>query len=63
MARISVIALFSVFLLHAYGKLSLQRTDTGSKFLPMVINTWGPPFTNATSEGYLVFTIIVPHVL
>lgn len=51
MARVSVIILFCVFLLRTYGKLSLQKTDTGSKFLPVVINTWGPPFTNATSEG------------
>lgn len=51
MARFSVIILFCVFLLHTYGKLSLQKTDTDSKFLPVVINTWGPPFTNATSEG------------
>ncbi|CAH3127400.1 unnamed protein product [Porites lobata] len=56
MARVSVIILFCVFLLHTYGKLSLQKTDTGSKFLPVVINTWGPPFTNATSEAWQIIS-------
>ena len=44
---------FAMFLCIAHGKLSEQRKTVASKFLPVVINTWGPPFTNATSEGKL----------
>ena len=46
---LSVVIFGLVFL--TYGQLFYQSEALKSKFLPVVINTWGPPFTNATAEG------------
>ena len=44
------VVIFTLFL-FTHGQY-LQRSEAAnSKFLPVVINTWGPPFTNATAEG------------
>ena len=45
------VVILSVLFPNVRGELSKQTQDITSKFLPLVINTWGPPFTNATSEG------------
>jgi len=37
--------------LFAHGQFLQPSEAANSKFLPVVINTWGPPFTNATAEG------------
>ena len=44
------VVIFGLFLL-THGQLFHQSEAVNSKFLPVVINTWGPPFTNATAEG------------
>lgn len=46
---LSVVVFVLVF--FTYGQLFHQSEAVNSKFLPVVINTWGPPFTNATAEG------------
>ena len=47
------VVILCFFWRNSHGEVLLQKSDATSKFLPVVINTWGPPFTNATSEGTL----------
>ena len=51
LAVVRVVLLWVLFSRIAGDKLSEKTKDVTAKFLPVVINTWGPPFTNATSEG------------
>ena len=44
------VVIFGLFL-FTRGQLSQQSEAVTSNFLPVVINTWGPPFTNATAQG------------
>ena len=49
---VSRIVLFWMLLRRIEGEASSEETEiVASKVLPVVINTWGPPFTNATAEG------------
>ena len=48
------------FFLFSHGQF-LQHTEAvNSKFVPVVINTWGPPFTNATAEGEPIAFEVIP---
>ncbi|XP_078369248.1 N(4)-(Beta-N-acetylglucosaminyl)-L-asparaginase-like isoform X1 [Oculina patagonica] len=51
---LSVVVFVLVF--FTYGQLFHQSEAVNSKFLPVVINTWGPPFTNATAEAWHVIS-------
>lgn len=44
------VVIFTLFFL-THGQFLQRGEAANSKFLPVVINTWGPPFTNATAEG------------
>lgn len=49
---VSCVVLFWMLLRRTQGEdLSEKTKIVASKVLPVVINTWGPPFTNATAEG------------
>lgn len=60
----SVVVFVLVF--FTYGQLFHQSKAVNSKILPVVINTWGPPFTNATAEGmtseFLSALLTLTHV-
>ena len=48
--RFFSVVIFTLFL-FTHGQFVQHSEAADSKFLPIVINTWGPPFTNATAEG------------
>ena len=52
------VLIFTLFLL-THGHFFQHSEAADSRFLPVVINTWGPPFTNATAEGKLKMTFEV----
>ncbi|XP_068703564.1 N(4)-(Beta-N-acetylglucosaminyl)-L-asparaginase-like isoform X2 [Montipora capricornis] len=56
LAVVRVVLLWVLFSRIAGDKLSEKTKDVTAKFLPVVINTWGPPFTNATSEAWQVIS-------
>ncbi|XP_015766685.1 PREDICTED: N(4)-(Beta-N-acetylglucosaminyl)-L-asparaginase-like isoform X1 [Acropora digitifera] len=54
---VSRIVLFWMLLRRIEGEVSSEETEiVASKVLPVVINTWGPPFTNATAEAWRVIS-------
>ena len=53
------VVIFRLFL-FTYGQFVQHSEAADSRFLPVVINTWGPPFTNATAEGKpeMIFEVV-----